>query len=380
MATVFDIIHRPDRLGWASPNDFGLGPGRPVDDAIVAENRNWSLYTLDLDSRLAWFVELPPDLDLSQSAFVYFDQADRAIRALSVALDDLDALAARIPGPERVIFVFSIGRCGSTLVSHALNKVPAVWGLSEPMVYPRLIQDNFDSAQRRNLPREQVVELIRSCTALLFRPPEKADATVFAVKFHSQSLFQADLYHAAFPDAAFVFLYREALSWLDSLYRMMRKYGFDAAQSGDRKLSAWSVVTAAADPAELRPYADLQADHLPIEVGATIGWAYCMAAYSRLLAAGVPFLALRYSELNSSRVASLARLFGHCRLPLSATEAALRAFDVNSQAGTLIARDDKAEGLTLAQLSNARLTLSGYPGFGDPDLILPDIYSAPVAG
>jgi hypothetical protein len=216
-ATLYDIIARTDRFGWADPSDFQLGPGKRVASRIVADDPSWSLYTLDKDTDSAWFVELPPGLDLSGSAFVYEDQRRAARRALQVPLAALDDLAEGLPPPERVILVFSIGRCGSTLVSDVLNALPGVWSLSEPDVYSRLILQSHDATRRLGYPPDKVVRLIRACTRLLFRPPQDRDATVLAVKFRSQTLLQADVYYRALPDAAFVFLYRDAIGWGDSV-------------------------------------------------------------------------------------------------------------------------------------------------------------------
>jgi hypothetical protein len=374
-ATLFDIIGRSDRFGWADPADFHLGPGTQISSGIVARDPCWSLYTLDRDSDSAWFVDLPPDLDLSHSAFVYEDQRRAARRALQVPLDALDALAESVPPPERVIFVFSIGRCGSTLVSNVLNAVPGVWSLSEPDVYSRLILQSHDSTRRLDYPPEQVIRLIRACTRLLFRPPQGRAATVLAVKFRSQALLQADLYHRALPDAACVFLYREAIGWANSVYRMALSYGMTPVLTGADRRTLWNAMTAGEDPALLRPYVDVDAAEFPAELVLAPAWAWNMVEYLRHLRGGVPFLALRYDALNGDRRASLARLFRHCGLPPEAAEIALAAFDRDSQGGTVLARDAMAKGLADDQRARLRHLLARHPDCGDPELQLPDIYS-----
>lgn len=374
-AEVFDIVRKVDQLSWPSGADFVLGAGQAVAPQVVLEQRNWSLYSLDLTTDLAWFVELPEGFDLSASAFAFIDQHAQARRVLQMSLSDLQEVAATAASPRHVIFVFNIGRCGSTLISHVLNTSPEVWGLSEPVAFVRLILQNYDSEHRLEASRGNLVNMIRACTLLQFRPPMGSSRNVFALKFHSQTLFQADLYHEAFPDASFVFLYRDAIGWTKSWYQMARKYGFAAELTGAKKSSIWNTVTAADDLALLAPYVDLDAPGLPLEDGLVIGWARNLEEYERQLAAGVPFLAMRYNDLNRDREMSLVRLFRHCGLPPDDAVAGLAAFDRDSQAGTLVSHDVAAEEMTDAQVDRLRGVLARHPRHGDPDQRLADIHS-----
>ena len=99
-----------------------------------------------------------------------------------------------------------------------------------------------------------------------------------------------------------------------------------------------------------------------------------MEEYLRQRAAGVPFLAIRYDELNTDREATMARLLAHCGLPTEALSPALRAFDRDSQAGTAIARKGRDASFTEANAARFRRTLARHPRRIDPDLRLPDAY------
>ena len=131
-ATIFDILGTVSDLGWNSEKDFALGLGQAVSLQTAIDQPDWSLYSLDLAKGLAWFVELPPGFDLAAGAFAFRDQRRLARRMLQVSLDDLVEMSTQIPPPAKMIFIFNIGRCGSTLVSLVLNTCPKVWGLSEP--------------------------------------------------------------------------------------------------------------------------------------------------------------------------------------------------------------------------------------------------------
>ena len=177
------------------------------------------------------------------------------------------------------------------------------------------------------------------------------------------------------PEASFVFLYREALSWANSFYRMMRRYQLPAVLTGEERAWVWNIMTGAEDLSRVRPYLDLEADEVPLEDALAPGWAYNMEEYTRHLHSGVPFLALRYDDLNSARDASLKRLFDHCGLPMDTVGPALAAFERDSQANTILSRDGTSEALSQDQLSKLARILARYPDYGDPDMRLADVYS-----
>jgi Sulfotransferase family len=250
-----------------------------------------------------------------------------------------------------------------------------VWGLSEPIAFPRLIMTNYNSPERLSAPRERLVELIRACTRLQFRPPAGSGRDIFAMKFHSQCLFHADLYFEAFPEAAFVFLYRDAITWTKSWYQMTQKYGSTPVLTGPARVEVWNCVTAVESLDHLRPYVDIDADSVLLEDGLVFGWARNMEEYTRFLETGVPFLALRYNELNHDRVASLNQLFDHCGLPVDHVAAGLEAFEQDSQAGDIVSRDVVAEAMSETQVERLRGLLARRQTFNNPDLKLADVYS-----
>ena len=374
-ATLHDVTGHPDVTDWSSLAHFHLGPGTTVPAEIVVKQSNWSLYALDKSTRQAIFVDLPADLDLSKSPFAYSDQQRFARRVLKVPFEVLSDLSEKIPPPQKVIFIFSTGRCGSTLVANALSTAPSVWSLSEPDVYSLLIMQNYSDGDRLDYSPDEVIGLISACTRLLFRPLPDRDCKVLAVKFRSQTFFQADLYRAAWPDASFVFLYRDAMTWANSIYKMCRKYGFPSVLTGVRRRHIWNAFAAATDVARLRPFVDIDAPEVLMEDGLAPCWACNMEEYNRHLSAGVPFMALRYNDLNTDRAESLRHLFAHCGLSDEDAANALSSFDHDSQAGTMLSQKVPADGLTEDQMARVRRMLDLQPIYNDPDLRLVDIYT-----
>ncbi|KAF0116152.1 MAG: hypothetical protein FD150_637 [Rhodobacteraceae bacterium] len=374
-AILHEVLAQRPPVGWANLDDFDLGPQAAVPSLLVIDEPGWSLYGLDHPRDLAVFVDLPEGIDLAESPFAYATQHRLARRVLTMPLAELETVATLAPPIPRVVLIFSIGRCGSTLVSHALNTVPGVWCLSEPDAFSTLIMQHYHSRRRSDFPRDQIIRLIRACTRLQFRPPAGRQAEVFAMKFRSHAFFQADLYHQALPDAACVFLYRDALGWANSVYGMMRQYDFPDSLTGPDRTLAWSVFTAASDPAPLAEVIDLTAPEMPMELALGPAWSCNMAEYTRHLQSGVPFLALRYNDFNRDREASIAQMLLHCDLPAEFAGKALQAFEKDSQSGTHLSRELTIERLTPDRLARLADVMSRLPAFGSPDLKLPDIYS-----
>ena len=131
-AQIYEVLAQRTRTGWANLDDFDLGPVSSAPASTVIEQPNWTLYGLDFARDLAVFTDLPDGTNLADSPFAYATQHRLARRVLTMSLAELEAVADLAPPVPRVILIFSIGRCGSTLLSHALNTVPGVWCLSEP--------------------------------------------------------------------------------------------------------------------------------------------------------------------------------------------------------------------------------------------------------
>ena len=372
-AMLHDIAGR-HRAGDFFPTelaDFTLGPGQAVSPMLVLTQPGWSIYALDLDLRQAVFTHLPPQIDLADVPFAMLEQFAKADQILLVPFAALDALADATPQPKELIFLFGIARCGSTLVSRILNEVPEVWSLSEPSLY-------FNLAMHRHiLSRDDQRNLIRACTRILFRPPAGAApgaARSFAIKLQSQPLFQADIYHQAFPQAKFVFLYRDGASWAKSMSHFLQNIGVPMRLNTEARLLSWHYGACVTSTDGLERYYDVSAPDIAHAEHLAPVWALAMEEYLRQLANGVPFLALRYNEFDSDPATTTARLLDHCGLGAEHLAKALRALDRDSQAGTSIGRDKSIITFTAADYAMFKTTLARHPRTLSPDLLLPDIY------
>ena len=108
-------IAAPSKIDAAALNaisDFTLRPLGQIPEADLLASPDWTLYCLDIPSKQALFVELPPGTDLSEAAFVYSRQFTDARRAALMPFDRLIAASHAIPAPSELAFLFSTGRCG----------------------------------------------------------------------------------------------------------------------------------------------------------------------------------------------------------------------------------------------------------------------------
>src|SRR5262249_54676909 len=193
-----------------SPADFRVRDGRAIDPRLLLQQPNLPLYCLDFDRRQALFVETAPDCDLSRAPFLYQAQYDAARRLVRVPYETLHRLASEVRiDPSRLILIYSVGRCGSTLVSRAFNEVAAVDRVSEPDVFTQML--GYWGA--RDLAGAEQAELLKSCTLLQCAPGRIRGASAWALKFRSMVMEMGDLFYSVFPEAKLVFLYRNALPW-----------------------------------------------------------------------------------------------------------------------------------------------------------------------
>ena len=93
-----------------------LDPSRLLDDPTL------SLYTVDPAERTALFVRTPAQIRFSRVPFLWQTQFAQATEVVAVPFREFVDLAAHARSSlERIVFVHSIGRCGSTLACRALS-------------------------------------------------------------------------------------------------------------------------------------------------------------------------------------------------------------------------------------------------------------------
>lgn len=318
--------------------DFRYFHKGSADPNVVLLDPDVSLYCLDHLERRAIFVRTA-GYDLNAAPFFYQAQFEAARELIAVPYETLHQLAASgIYDQSRAILLYSMGRCGSTLVLRALAQASRVAAISEPDVFTQLVYLRNSSANDAG----EIDRVARSCLRVMCGSLLNRRSVAWcAIKFRGSVVGLWEILHAESPRSKVVFLYRAPQEWAESVLRSsemlhpallnytleFQQLVFSLFPYGQRK-----------DPdlTRLRP---------PEEVLARF-WCYAMGCYTARLADGAPIYASSYEELESNPSAILLALYLHCGIT-----------DVDPcKIGSVILRDSQ-EGSSLSRVEISRRNL-----------------------
>lgn len=357
-ARVLHIVDKvtPAEFFPAVPQNFVLAEGESVPAEIVLDDPDVSLYCLDDDNRQALFVQTTPGVDLQQSPFFYLAQYRHAQRVIAVPYDTLHRLAENLDDAGDLVLIYSVGRCGSTLISRALSAVDGVLSYSEPDVYTQI-----GMLRSRNRSREdEYLRLIRTCTRILRR-----DASTMALKFRAGGIHLGDLFHRLYPDARNIFIQRHAERWLESM-----NAGFTPNQPGPEAGPTYTRFLVAQAPL-LKAFLRQHRRKPTLTESYTLNWLSVMEKYLALRRAGVPFLTVRYEDIQARPRATLLDLLDYCGLRIADFDRAYDTFSADSQEGTVLSvasrQQNPAPVLSAEDYRAARAVLAEHPVIRTPD-------------
>ena len=382
-AQYLEIVqkHRQFTPLLASLADFTCTAGDVADPEVVVTHPDISLYCLDEPQTRAIFVELPAGTDLRATPFVYQTQYERAHRLIAVPYDTFRALAHTLPPLERLIMIYSLGRSGSTLLSHLLNSVSGVVSLSEPDVATQVVALRRMPAYARD--EAALRALLEGAVRFLFKPATVGARSVGALKLRAQGLQALDLYQATFPGVTNLYLYRDALSFVASFTRIVRRLGGPESVPVAQALAQGGQYNEQ-DFTPLAAYLDAGTTHLSIPQQFAVMWLAHLQTYLAQYATGLPVLAIRYDDLTAHPEAVAAAIMRYCGLPVPDAAHLHDIFARDAQAGTSLARDDAAQGnhlrLTAEEREAVVRIVRRHPVIASPDLHRPGDPAAHSAG
>ncbi|MGR9105460.1 MAG: sulfotransferase [Gammaproteobacteria bacterium] len=353
-------------LAPASVEDFRFVEAEAIEPQSIVEQRNISLYCLDDLNRRAIFVETTQGVELSRAPFFYQAQFDHAQSLVSAPYSILLELAKEMPDPgENLIMLYSVGRCGSTLLSKAFEKIDGTLSLSEPDVFCDIaLLCEPDGSREQDLR-----DILWSSVRLLCKPGVTIDPERYVLKPRPQAIHYAALFNRMFPKARLVFLYRDAVDFICSFARFREDLRHTVPELQSNLDYYRKVVPLIEAYAELIDYED------PVMDFYILWWLSCVESCLKLQRLGIPIFVLRYEELRRDPRGTLAALFDHCGLAAK-IENALEAFQRDSQADSVLARD-KQRRLDPAERSRLRIRvqdfLGRHPEIDRPDFIIPDV-------
>ena len=356
----------------ASLKDFSCTDGGEVDPNVVVENPQISLYCFDDIDRQAIFVELPADVDLTKAPFVYQSQYENAQRLIAVPYETFNQLAKTLPEIQQPIFIYITGRSGSTLLSHVFNDSNVVASLSEPDVATQFLHLRHSWERNRT---SELHRLAQNTMRFLFKSYHARGIQTHALKFRSEGLQVMDLFQSAFPQAKNLFLYRDAIGWATSFYRLLKSDGIPEYSPVSFWQSNFETIFTV-DFSHFRQYLDDGCEQISIPEALALWWIASTEWYLAQVERGIPVLAVRYADIIQHREEVLGSIFNYCDLPVSGMQLGLSAFDRDSQAGTKLARENSNEGnmtaLSEEQLRSVSVILERHPILNTSDYIVPE--------
>lgn len=212
---------RPDQTGAI---DFLRSP-RPRSffrlrrEGLVAETAlhgpEWLPWLWDPRRNAMLFLKIPQDVNLTRVSFVYHSMRLHATHMASVPMEDFRRMARHHEGEAPITLLYNVGRCGSTLLSHAISDATPSVGLSETAYHLQVLR------LRKWMAPEQKVEYMRLMTrwyAHRFGPANPMGRLVIKIP-HPCTVIH-ELIDASVPDAQAVFMYRDARKVVESAHRV----------------------------------------------------------------------------------------------------------------------------------------------------------------
>lgn len=361
---------RQDGALLASLNDFTVSDGEIVEIGQVLSKPNVSLYCFADDTKRAIFVELPVEVNLATVPFIFQTQYDMAQRLIAVPYTSFREFAHSLPTVEHLIMIYSSARSGTTLLSHIFNELDRVMSLSEPDVISQFLHLRGNDHSRDS----ELRELFDCTVRMLFKPNPYKIPKTYAIKGRMEMVRVMDIFTATIPHAKNLYLYRDAVGFVRSFYRVLKQMPLPHEITLAQAIAQFNRLyhydltpnTACLDPdSEMISFIQ----YLTFQWVAGIEW-YMEQARN------IPTLAVRYADLNENREKTLEAIFAYCDLPVEQVARTLVAYERDSQAGTFMARENPKEGnklqLTETQLAEMNRILARHPIIQQSDFIAPN--------
>ena len=361
-----------------SINDFTLSEGSPVDAQLILRSPQISMYCADVTNKNIVFVETPPGLDLSAAPFYYLAQYEHATKVITLCFEDFIRLTEALPYPDKkFLFLYTVGRAGSTLLTQIFAGDPDTVAISEPDI----LSDFSRLAQKYPVQKANVEKLLLSCFKLFSSSKATAGRQRIFIKPRGHCIEMGEMIHTVLPDARGIFLYRNAKPVIESFIR-----AFSIA--GVLSLLRDTVLSRMLLTYLMKRYKASLLDYFPcikeyplatiFKTGWTgllcITWLSIMKAYVSLYRKGIDVKAVRYEDILKSPQELVSQLFSYCSIPAACIAPGLKALERDSQEGTRLARSvakKKQKHMREINMEHVLIILQSQPEIRSPDYVAP---------
>ena len=361
VAKTFEIVakQRDFFIGVADIEDFELRESGQVPAEEILQNPHMTLYSLDFDTETAVFVETPPDVNLSQAAFYYVTQYEQATRVLTTSFATMIQLAHSVTiDDQRLVFIHSVGRAGSTLASQIFAQIAGVINIAEPDALSILV-----AACNVRPEYEGLKQLVDATIRILCKHNAPS---AWVIKGRSYVIELGTWLGELYPQSKIVFLYREAEGYVASCLR---------AYTGDEELTDETRrETELVWRKSMKPTTPLIAQydpdkHLTLAGVLSLMWLSVMERYEQLSKAGMSMLAIRYVNWRTHPRETAVAMLDYCGCLPEDKTAVFATLDRDSQAGTFLAQnkvEKNAYVVSAAELEELHQHLQAHPFIHDP--------------
>jgi hypothetical protein len=331
-ANAYKVVGRPRHAPYrrAGTRDFRLRETDQVPARTILENPRITLYSLDFENSQAVFVETPAYVNLSHAPFYFITQFEEAERVLTIPFETMLQLSQSVSiDDNRLILIYSVGRCGSTLASQIFAQIPGVINISEPDPLSQLVI----ARNSRAYSEDDLVTLLKATVCLLCKT---AAETAWVIKGQSFVIELGDWLHEIYPQTKNLFLYRHAETWLRSGLRAYSNVveGTDEerrARENQRREVLGSLVPSIAQYDAKKPLS--HAGMLALM------WLSAMERYVQYCRMGIEMLAIRYASWRSAPRKTAEAMLDYCQCRPTDMTAIYETLGRDSQAGTGLSRE-----------------------------------------
>jgi hypothetical protein len=242
-------------------------------------------------------------------------------------------LADGIQHSIRIVHLFNIGHCGSTLLHNVINAGGEAWSLSEPKF-------TFDLAKNRDfVSDDRRLALARAGVACLSLLPRVSERKMVVIKHFSQATKIFGSWFAATPGAPNLFLYRDAYSWTNSFYGFAQRKGVSIQLPRNTRSDRWQRMSVSMPESFVRSILDFDVDDLRFEDMAAVTWARNIHEFQDARSTGKVIHSFSYQQLTKDRVATVRAVFAACGISDHNLGHAIEAFDHDSHEGQNTSHD-----------------------------------------
>lgn len=372
---VLDVVlfYAFDSMVCTSRSNFICRHNRFEDPRYIFDNDHVTLITLD--DKYAIFGEARRKgmqlWKMDFSAFMKLAQLEYCDRLLLVPLDHFHRMAEELGDPRsEIVFLFNVGRCGSTFMTQLMENTGQCVSISEPgPLFVVLQKQQEQTADRDNLSR-----LCRDSIRWICRPCTSYKPLVYFVKVAPSCTPILPIVSDVFPHSKYLFMYRNVRDVAQSFYTVLQELPFMFLMSSLARLSSTLRRKFLTQFGMWQLFEKEGAVWDDMVLG-TVGFIKVCEIYLEFRNKGFPISAVRYEDTVSDPLNSTKRIFNYCGLPDSLVERSLEGLVLDSQRNSPLSmarlKKHKRGEYTLEskRFSNQLLTQFNFPLIGEECLL-----------